>query len=1003
MRCVRTFASFILLSLSVSFAQNGISFERILTDEGLSQGTVHCIVQDGYGFLWLGTATGLVRYDGYTFKRFVHNPADSTSMSGETIWSIAEETNGDLWIGTSGRGLNRYVRSDGKFIHYKNIAGDSTSLLSDEVTSVCVDAAGNVWAGSWNGGLNRFERATNSFVHYKVRDGLVSNNVNRLLHDRAGRLWIGTRRGLNRFDASSQQLRAYKSEPSLASTLPGEYINSLFESRNGTLWIGTDRGVCTYNPSSDDFTRYSIPALSRYPVSAICEDVHGRIWAGTDGGGLTRLDPETGNHATFTADPRNPSAISANVILSLFNDRTGIFWIGAVANGLSKLDAFKRKFRHYRTHSPTVNALFEDSRGSVWIGTQEGVIRMDAASGAIISYRDSVRYPKAFRSHTINTIGEDADEHLWVGTWESGLMKLNRRTGAFKRYRFGSSSHDIGNDCVTSLLRASDGSFWLGLNGDGVNKLILERDSIVRFSTRTSPSFPADYVWAIHEDRRGDLWFGTWGVGVIRRSTKTGETTTFHPRAPRSNGSRISGNIVVAIAEDADGFLWFGTWGDGLNRYDPVRDEFTHYSSADGLPHTHIYGILTDDSTRTLWLTTANGLARFNPQKRTCIVYQESDGVQSIEFRRGAVHKGRSGAFYVGGVNGFNAFRPSEIRTNVNAPRVVLTSVRALEREIPHSSGELRLAYDQNVLAFEFAALDFREPRKNLYSYMLEGLENQWTQPGTSRSVNYTHVAPGEYTFRVRGSNNDGLWNMSGASLRIIILPPFWQTWWFRLMAAVAIVSLVALFFRSRLQKLLEIERVRIRIASDLHDEVGSSLTKIALYSDLLKDSPDNSKLSDLVGRIGTMSRETVATMSDMVWSIDARNDAVEHLLDKMRDTASGMLQPKNIEAKFEVDGLRGEKELTVEVRENIYMIFKEAISNCAKYSGATAVVVTMKNTAERFTMTIQDNGKGLGETTKKTGQGLRNMSMRAKRLDGTLEFIQTKGLKIILTTKPLM
>ncbi len=998
---LRTFTSFLLLPFSVSFGQRDVAFERILTDEGLSQGTVHCIMQDAYGFLWLGGTTGLVRYDGYTFKRYLHNPADSTSISGETIWSVAEDVNGDLWIGTSGRGLNRYVRSEGRFIRYKNIAGDSTSLLSDEVTSVCVDAAGNVWAGSWNGGLNRFERATNSFVHYKVRDGLVSSNVNRLLHDRAGRLWIGTRRGLNRLDTSS--LRAYKSEPNVATTLPGEYINSLFESRNGTLWIGTDRGVCTYNPSSDDFTRYDIPALTRYPVSAICEDVHGRIWAGTDGGGLTRLDLATGNHTTFLADTRDPSAISANVILSLFKDRTGILWIGAVANGLSKLDAFKRKFRHFRSHSPTVNALFEDRRSSLWIGTQEGVNRMDAASGAIISYRDSVHYPKAFRSHTINTIGEDADEHLWVGTWESGLMKFNRRTGAFKRYRFGSSSHDIGNDCVTSLLRASDGSFWLGLNGDGVNKLILERDSIVRFSTRTSPSFPADYVWAIHEDRRGDLWFGTWGVGVIRRSTKTGETTAFHARAQRTNGSRLSGNIVVAIAEDADGFLWFGTWGDGLNRYDPVRDEFTHYSSADGLPHTHIYGILTDDSTRTLWLTTANGLARFNPQKRTCVVYQESDGVQSIEFRRGAVHKGRSGAFYVGGVNGFNVFRPSEITTNVNVPPVVLASVRALDRELPHSSGELRLAYDQNVLAFEFAALDFREPRKNLYSYMLEGLENQWTQPGRARLVSYTHVAPGNYTFRVRGSNNDGLWNMSGASFRFTILPPFWQTWWFRLLAAAAIVSLVALVFRYRLQKLLEIERVRVRIASDLHDEVGSSLTKIALYSDLLKDSTDKNTLRELRGKIGTMSRETVAKMSDMVWSIDARNDTVGNLLDRMRDTALEMLQPKNIELEFATKGLRGDTKLTIEVRENLYMIFKEAVNNIVKYSGASTVHVELNNSSKVFTMTVHDNGKGLTGTTKKSGQGLRNMSMRAKRLDGTLEFIQTHGLKIILTTKPLM
>ena len=981
-----------------------ITFERILADDGLSHGTINSIIQDRRGFLWLGTSTGLLRYDGYTFKRYSHDPSDSTSISGDYVWSLCEDSSGDLWIGTSGRGLDRYVRSANRFVHYRNIPDDSTSLLGDEVTSVYADAGNEIWAGSWNGGLNKFNRSTGNFTRYKDLSVLPSNNVSRLLEDRSGRFWVGTRRGLALFDRSTGGSRVYKPEPGNRNSLPGEYISAMVETRDGVVWFGTDGGICKYNPSSDDFSRIALPGLTN-PVVALCEDNSGHLWVATDGGGLIRINFDGGDNRSFTTDPRNPDAISSNVILAMHRDREGVLWLGAVATGLSKYDPHRKKFRHVITDPGTVNALFEDSEGTVWIATQDGVKRMTRGS----PHAESVA---ALGDGPVYALCEDGNGNMWFAKPESGLYRLNVKTGAVRALGLPGGPQDNTNKFLTSLFVDSHGYLWIGQSGGGISRYDPRTSVYEHHAMRTKPPFPSDYVWTIHEDRRGYLWCGTWGAGVVRFDPRTGESLVFEKTGARAGDNAISGNIVVAIAEDADGILWFGTWGDGLNRYDPVKNVFTHYSVANGLPNDQIYGILIDDRTDELWLTTGYGLARFNPTTGSCITYDESDGVQSLEFRRGAAHRGRSGMMYVGGVNGFNMFRPEEIRGNGSIPPVEFTSVRVFNREIALTPAPPDLSYDENFLSFEFAALDYAEPLKNRYAYMLEGFDSKWVDAGTRRYVSYTNLPPGQYAFHVKGSNNDGAWNDRGATFGFSISPPLWRTWWAYtayLLVAVSIgigwrrheISTIrrkereqAALREAGLQAELEQQKTRIHIARDLHDEVGSAFSSIAFFAQAIrgKSSDQETAADKYLALISESSSHAKEAMSDIIWSVNPVNDSLENVVSKFQRYASDLFESKGIAHTIEMPPINIPVTLDPERRRQLWLLFKEMVTNAAKHSRCTHVGIRLRLENSIVSLTISDDGTGFDPARPPSGHGLQNIRERAKIIGAALDLDSSPG-----------
>lgn len=980
------------------------SFERVLAADGVSKGTVYSILQDRYGFLWLGAATGLLRYDGYSFKHYTHRPGDSTSLSGDFIWSISEDSSGDIWIGTSGRGLNRYVRSEERFIRYLHVPGDSTSLIGDEVAWVYVDRSNTVWAGSWNKGLNKLDRKSGTFTRYTSLDGLPSNNIHRIYEDSHGRFWVGTRRGLALFDRETGTSRIYTPDPNNPRSIPDEYIFAIYEMHDGSVWIGTDAALCRYDPSSDDFTRFVISAINN-PVPALCEDADGNLWIATDGNGLIRMNVLTGDYERYALRSEGQET---EVIMSLFRDRTGVLWTGTVGTGLWKLNASKGRFGHIVPDNKTVNTLFEDAAGTIWIGTQVGVRYMTSGTRDVKGVGRN--FPEPLRRGVIYAINEDSD-NLWFGTWGNGLYRMNKKSGTFHFYSYPltSAGIGIGSTDVTSLYLNSKGEVWVGQSAGGISRYDAVRDSFYQFSSRTTP-FPSDYVWAIHEDRRGYIWAGTWDQGVIRFEPRSVDSIVFSKKNVRSNGRAISGNTVVSIAESPDGILWFGTWGDGLNRYDPVADTITHYSTGNGLPNNHIYGILIDAS-GSLWLTTGFGLARFDPGTGTCITYDEGDGIQSLEFRRGAAHRGRSGTFYVGGTNGFNIFRPGEIITNSRIPPIAITSMRVLDRDVNVQSNPFSFSHDENYIAFEFAALDFSEPGKNRYEFTLEGLENDWVQAGTRRYISYANLAPGRYAFRVKGTNNDGLWNEEGATVAFTIAPPPWQTWWAYSLYGILIVMSGIGFRRYEINKIknrerheaaireaelraeIEKQKTRVQIARDLHDEVGSTLSSITFFAQALsKAEEEKENAGKFLSLISESSAHAKEAMSDIIWSIDPANDSWNTVASKLQRHASELFESKGIAHRIEMSPSDGTVNIDPQRRRHFWLLFKEIITNAAKHSQCSEAHIKLTVENERVYLTVSDNGTGFDAGAVKQGQGLKNIESRAGILGANVELVTGPG-----------
>jgi ligand-binding sensor domain-containing protein/signal transduction histidine kinase len=1002
-------------------------FRHLTTSNGLSQPVVNAIAQDQRGYLWFATEDGLNRYDGYTVTSYRHNPGESSSLADNYIWRLQSSRNGDLLIGTFKGGLNLYHPSRDGFSSYRHDPEDTSSLSSDNVTAVLEDASGNLWVGTWFGGLNRLEGVRSSgrnpspdFYHYMAdpeNPGTLSDNrVAAIVEDSQGILWIGTWNGLTRLDRETESLRRYLHDPGDPSSLGGNKIWSMCLDTKGNLWVATwGAGLSCLKRASGAFTTYRHDpgdpgSISSDLLRSVFVDSRGTVWAGTYDAGLNQFDEDRRTFIRYLHDPMNPKSLPSNEIQSLYQDPSGILWVGT-AGGASSYDPKRRKFRVFSA-DPTdpnslsngmVHTLYADSGGGLWAGTLGGGLNYcPPGSESFRHFRHHPSNPNSLSSDLVLSVAAKQGGDLWIGTRGGGLNSFDRATGSFQRFL-----HDpaipgsLALDDVTAVLETRSGTLWVGTNGGGLDRYDPATRQFVhhRHQPADSTSVSGHHIWSLFEDSQGHLWIGTWGADLNRYDPGTGRFVRYrhNPADPAS----LSSNTVLCMAEDTEGNLWFGTQ-DGLNGYD--QTSFRRITERDGLPNNTVFGILPDASGH-LWLSTGAGLTRFDPRAGTFRNFDMLDGLQGNAFNRGAYAQDQRGRMYFGGNNGFNAFHPDSIRDNPHRPPVVITQFKVFGdpfRLAPTKPLSITLDHDQVFFSIEYAALDYSMPEKNRYEYRMQGIDRDWVFADTRRYVSYSHLDGGTYRFQVRGSNGDGVWNDAGTSLIITIVPPFWDMWWFKTLAGLAGLLALWVLYRYRLKKLVEIERMRVRIASDLHDEVGSSLTKIALYSDLLKDNPDRSSAADFAGKIGEMSRNTVTTMSDIVWSIDARNDTIGDLIDRMRDTASGVLAAQQMDAVFQIDGLDAYAKLSVDLRENIFLIFKEAITNAAKYSGGSRITVRLSNRAGSFVMDIKDDGRGFSGKTRRSGQGLRNMEMRAERIGGKLTVSGEDGVRIRLLRAPL-
>ncbi|MGH7595729.1 MAG: two-component regulator propeller domain-containing protein [bacterium] len=1043
-----TLKLFILLSAlgAVESSNSQIAppaFEHISLEHGLSQATVYAILQDGRGFMWFGTQDGLSRFDGYNFVVYRHSQTDSNSLPDNWIRCLYEDRfkPGVLWIGTQ-NGLSRFDYVSNRFTTFKHDPQDGNSLSHNYVKAICQDRAGRLWIGTEGGGLNRLDHPDSLSTKHNGKSGpftryqhdpknpqsLSHNRVSAIIEDADGRLWIGMLGGgLDCLDPRTGNFTHYQTDPKNTNSLGSNHVVCLYADpiRQETLWIGTyGGGLNRFDLKSKTFSKFEHDSenpntLSDNRVFNICSEASGALWIGTFAGGLNHCDPEKNVFTRFQNDPRQTQSLSADFVRAVFRDQSGNLWIGTHLGGLNKFDLKPKKFWHYRhdPHRPEslqndfVNAVHESPDRTLWIGTNIGLDKLERDGKA---FQHLALLPPETQNGKIYVAAiwqQDANT-LWLGTLGEGLLKYQIATGAVKQFKHDpQNSTSLSDNRVNALHQSRRGTLWLGTWG-GLNAFDLASETptgAAFASFQPDPQNPHSLshqeVLCISDDRNGNIWIGTNGGGLNKFDPVTKRFTHFvhDPQDPHS----LSHNIVTAIFEDASGSLWFGT-SDGLNRFGAEREQFIHYLEADGLPNGKICGILGDGDGN-LWISTWGGISRFNPTLRQFRNYDRADGLGGQSFRDGAAFRSPEGELFFGGIHGLNRFYPQNVQDDLRPPSVIITSFKVFDMPAQLDTAiaaikTIKLSYRENFFSFEFAALDYTRPQKNRYAYKMDGFDKNWIQSGTRRYASYTNLDAGTYQFRVRGSNHDGVWNEQGAAVRLVITPPFWKTWWFRILAAAAIIGLLALVYRYRVSQLLEVERLRVRIASDLHDDIGASLTKISLHSELIEESSEPNEIRDSLRKIGAMSRELVTTMSDVVWSIDARNDTVGDLVDRMRDFVVDILSAKGVVVMFDLAGLEVQKKLPVHLRQNIYLIFKEAINNIAKHAAASRVEVQIKNVEGKFCMTIRDDGQGWRENEyeKSTGHGLRNMKMRAVRIGGHLDISKNDGCTVSLTAPAL-
>jgi len=940
----------LLCLINVHSQELDIRFERISLKEGLSQSGVACILQDNLGYLWFGTGDGLNRYNGYGFEVFLHSPEDHKSLSDNSITSLYEDRMGVLWVGTFSGGLNKFDRETQEFFHWMHDPETTNSLSHNRITAICEDHNGGLWVGT-NGGLNKFDRDTQEFflwMHDPENPKSLSHDRITVIHeDQFGTLWIGTQNGLNNYDSEKNEFHRWENEPGEAGSLSHNAILSIQEDRSGVLWIGTNGGgLNQYDREKKVFKHWinetgNPASINHDEVRSICEDHLGNLWIGTFGGGLNQFDRKKGEFLSWKNNPEDRNSLSSDQIMSIYEDRSGILWIGAYAGGINRFDREKSKFTHWAHKSGEreslshnyVYAIYKDHLGILWIGTEGGGLNRvttgnDSESPPrFFHYRNKPDDPTSLSNNNVLSLGEDQSGTLWIGT-ANGLNRFDRRNEKFSHWTNQTGdSYSISNNIVLSIFEDSAENLWIGTRG-GLNKFEHEDETFSHWThDPTNPhSISHNVVVTIFEDGAGALWIGTGGGGLNKFDQEKGTFT--HWKNQPGNTSSLSNNEILSIYEDRSGSLWIGTIGGGLNKFNRKEQTFTRYRENDGLPNDVIYSIL-EDVRGNLWLSTNKGISKFNLETEIFRNYDHLDGLQINEFNQGAYFNGNN-RLYFGGLNGLVSFAPESIRENQNIPPILITTFKVVDRiEKNDISGteKFKLSYKDKYYTFEFAALDYRNPVKNQYAYILEGIDKDWVYSGTRRFATYTNLPHGNYTFHVKGSNSDGLWNEKGVSLQITISPPFWQSWWFRIVAPISLLALAFLGHKLRLRNAEANKRKLEHTVRQRTMELEEKNRQLSAALITLKDSQSQLAHSEKMAALGDLAAGVAHEINTPVGALNSTADTSRRSLEKIIDSLKKSKDMNEIQSdnKFSaaLNILKSNNQIKTQASERIIKIVK--------------------------------------------------------------------------------
>lgn len=1003
-RCV-----FVLLAMWETAAAHAqpLRFDRIGMEDGLPDNTVYDMLQDRRGFLWLASEGGLVRYDGYTFTTYRFDPSDPHTLSTNVLVSLYEDRDGMLWVGTNRGGINRFDPATGHVVRYP---------LPDPaawVGQMEEDRNGGLWAialrNTMRARLYHLRRDSTAFT----RVGLPVDAAAPFLFARRGYVWTAPEPGrVHRLDLATGDGRTY-AVPASEAAAP-----QLAEDQEGMIWICDGDALHRLDPKTGRTTSYTVPGLRALPIGwrriIFLEDV---LWLASNAG-LIGVDLREGRIMQHQSVPNDPHSLTRDDIASIFADRSGIMWLGLLNAGICRVVPWRQQFHHYY-HVPGrpgglagnhVVDVFEDAAGRLYVSTSAGGLqRLEEAAGVFETVPVGWERYTGGKVPQVRSMYEDRDGGRWYGTWGDGLFYAEPRTGRLRHYRFGPTTDD---GAIRVLFEDRRGTFWVGTE-TGLLRYDRTRDRFEPFPTPDyGPSALAGAaVWAMTDDRKGRLWVATYGSGLFMIDTFAREVRRFrHDAADRRS---LSSEDVSALLEDREGRLWVGTYGGGLNRWEPEAGAFTRYTSAEGFPDPYVHAVLEDGSGE-LWISTNGGLVRYTPVADTFRTYQAEDGLQSNWFVPGVALRRRDGTFVFGGINGFNWFDPARIDDSRYAPPVAVTSFSVRGRAVALDSllvreGVVRIPWAQNEFAFELAALDFSAPDRNQYAHRLDGYDDTWRYTGVRRYGSYANLAPGRYVLRVKGAGSAGRWSEQEVAVPLYVVPPFWMTTWFRMLAGLAGFVLVAAAaryaatrkLRRQLQQ-LEVERrlqaERDRISRDLHDHVGAQLTYIIASLDLntrqLAVMGASTQQQQLQG-LRHHARMTMRQLRETIWALRQESVTVAGLAERLEAYAAQLTQDLGEPRLHMTDAVAVDVVLSPSQALNVFRIAQEALTNALKHAQAHNLYVQVRTEGvARLVVEVEDDGVGIGDVPQDetSGYGLANMRRRADELKGFLSIDARPG-----------
>jgi len=982
---------------------SSISFERIDGSDGLSSNSIRRIYQDRTGYLWIGTQDGLNKYNGYDYQVFRHDPETPGSLRDNFIETIYEDRNGVIWIGTQSGWLEKFDPETDSFTHYQ---------IGNRILSLWEDRSGKIWIGTFNPGLFVFDK------EMETADLVLSGeNFSSIIEDALGQLWIASPvEGLFTADPSSGDFKS----------IPIAYpVTQMVKGSEKDIWLATlGGGIRLLNPAKQEITqirsRSSDETLNTGWIRTIYHDAWGRIWFGTWDSGLQIFFPETQTLKTYQNDPLDPYSLSNNDVVSILVDRTGVLWVGNEFGGINKasLNSFDFGYYHHQLSDPNsladgiVTSFAEDQGGRIWIGTLEGLSSWDRVSD------DWRNFTIENADLNVRSLYVDHKDQLWVGT-EADLYRFDRDTDQLIPYDA---------PVVMWMTEDAQGNFWMATK-EGLYKFYPEIGEFEFIFKGVS------WKIMVYEDSDGNIWVGSSGDGVDVLDPVSGDW--HHYEHDPENISSLNGNFVETIHQDSAGDIWIGT-NNGLNKFDNETKSFSHYLVPDGLPHKYVLGIL-EDQEGVLWLSTLGGLSRFDPRAETFTNFYRSDGLQGNTFWRNSYTEDSNGMLYFGGVNGFNAFIPGQIEKNPNLPAIIITSIRLYNQPAYlniQAGDQIKLSYQENFLSFDFASLDYTDPNNNQFAYQMEGIDEGWVEIGNRNHVDYPNLDPGEYTFRVIGSNNDGVWNQEGAWVAITITPPFWMTWWFRIgMLAVLLLTLFTAY-RMRIRQMatrnLELERKvglrtkelrqeikqreeaeaaliksekekavldeRNRLARELHDAVTQSLFSASLLAEAIPGAmaEDPTEAAGLLSDLRGLNKGALAEMRTLLLELRPGVLGEVTMADLLRQLseAAGAREDFDLQMELEEGPI-----LPLEVHSTFYRVAQEALNNIIKHAQPDIVSIEYRSIPQADGSTIgveliiKDNGSGFNLNNLPPGSmGLGIMEERAQAIGADYNILSQEG-----------